>query len=91
MKILKTRHRKAIAAFGNTLRLPAVEQHSDFDAGKDLVPVADMLEIDRYAIAQMNAMQGENSRALQNLRIPSGHLQLQMYARKISAVSTSTF
>ncbi|CAL61033.1 isoleucine tRNA synthetase (Isoleucine--tRNA ligase) (IleRS) [Herminiimonas arsenicoxydans] len=42
----------------NTLRF-LLSNTSDFDAGKDLVAVADMLEIDRYAIAQMNAMQNE--------------------------------
>ncbi|HWU97619.1 MAG TPA: isoleucine--tRNA ligase [Oxalicibacterium sp.] len=42
----------------NTLRF-LMSNTSDFDAKKDLVPVADMLEIDRYAIAQMNAMQAE--------------------------------
>jgi isoleucyl-tRNA synthetase len=42
----------------NTLRF-LMSNTTDFDAKKDLVPVADMLEIDRYAIAQMNAMQAE--------------------------------
>ncbi len=42
----------------NTLRF-LLSNTSDFDAGKDLVAVADMLEIDRYAIAQMNALQAE--------------------------------
>ncbi|WP_353155598.1 isoleucine--tRNA ligase [Herminiimonas fonticola] len=42
----------------NTLRF-LLSNTSDFDASKDLVAVADMLEIDRYAIAQMNAMQNE--------------------------------
>lgn len=42
----------------NTVRF-LLSNTSDFDAAKDLVPVADMLEIDRYAIAQMNALQAE--------------------------------
>ncbi len=42
----------------NTVRF-LLSNTSDFDAAKDLVPVADMLEIDRYAVAQMNAMQAE--------------------------------
>jgi isoleucyl-tRNA synthetase len=32
---------------------------SDFDAGKDLVAVDDMFEIDRYAVANMHALQDE--------------------------------
>ena len=42
----------------NTLRF-LLANTSDFDAGKDLVAVADMLEIDRYAIANMQALQNE--------------------------------
>ena len=42
----------------NTVRF-LLSNTSDFDAAKDLVPVADMLEIDRYAIAQINALQAE--------------------------------
>jgi isoleucyl-tRNA synthetase len=42
----------------NTVRF-LLSNTSDFDAAKDLVPVADMLEIDRYAIAQVNALQAE--------------------------------
>jgi isoleucyl-tRNA synthetase len=42
----------------NTLRF-LLSNTSDFNAATDLVPVADMLEIDRYAIAQMNALQAE--------------------------------
>ena len=42
----------------NTLRF-LMSNTTDFNATTDLVPVADMLEIDRYAIAQMNALQAE--------------------------------
>ena len=42
----------------NTLRF-LMSNTSDFNASTDLVPVTDMLEIDRYAIAQMNALQAE--------------------------------
>ncbi|MFJ7565566.1 isoleucine--tRNA ligase [Herminiimonas sp. NPDC097707] len=42
----------------NTLRF-LMSNTTDFNAATDLVPVADMLEIDRYAIAQMNALQAE--------------------------------
>lgn len=42
----------------NTLRF-LMSNTTDFNASTDLVPVADMLEIDRYAIAQMNALQAE--------------------------------
>jgi isoleucyl-tRNA synthetase len=42
----------------NTLRF-LLSNTSDFDAKKNLVAVDDMLEIDRYAIAQMAAMQNE--------------------------------
>jgi isoleucyl-tRNA synthetase len=40
----------------NTLRF-LLANTSDFDASKDLVAVKDMLEIDRYAIAQCQALQ----------------------------------
>ncbi|PRC94864.1 isoleucine--tRNA ligase [Solimicrobium silvestre] len=42
----------------NTLRF-LLANTSDFDATKDLVAVADMLEIDRYAVANMQALQNE--------------------------------
>ena len=42
----------------NTLRF-LLANTSDFDATKDLVAVADMLEIDRYAIANMQALQND--------------------------------
>jgi isoleucyl-tRNA synthetase len=42
----------------NTLRF-LLANTSDFDPKKDAVPVAEMLEIDRYAIAQMAAMQAD--------------------------------
>ncbi|MNR83552.1 Isoleucine--tRNA ligase [compost metagenome] len=42
----------------NTVRF-LLSNTSDFDASKDLVAVGDMLEIDRYAVSQMNAMQAE--------------------------------
>ncbi|MDO9420620.1 MAG: isoleucine--tRNA ligase [Herminiimonas sp.] len=42
----------------NTLRF-LMSNTTDFNAATDLVPVADMLEIDRYAIAQMNVLQAE--------------------------------
>ena len=42
----------------NTLRF-LLSNTSDFDANKDMVAVDDMLEIDRYAIAQLNALQHE--------------------------------
>jgi isoleucyl-tRNA synthetase len=42
----------------NTLRF-LLANTSDFDAKKDLLPVAEMLEIDRYAIANMQALQDE--------------------------------
>ncbi|MFC7298810.1 isoleucine--tRNA ligase [Herminiimonas aquatilis] len=42
----------------NTLRF-LMSNTTDFNAATDMVPVADMLEIDRYAIAQMNALQAE--------------------------------
>ena len=42
----------------NTLRF-LLANTSDFDAGKDLVDVADLLEIDRYAVANMHTLQNE--------------------------------
>lgn len=42
----------------NTLRF-LMSNTTDFNPATDLVPVADMLEIDRYAIAQMNALQAD--------------------------------
>jgi isoleucyl-tRNA synthetase len=42
----------------NTLRF-LLANTSDFDATKDMVAVSDMLEIDRYAIANMQALQDD--------------------------------
>ncbi|HVL75284.1 MAG TPA: isoleucine--tRNA ligase [Noviherbaspirillum sp.] len=42
----------------NTLRF-LLANTSDFDPGKDAVPVAELFEIDRYAIARMAELQGE--------------------------------
>jgi isoleucyl-tRNA synthetase len=42
----------------NTLRF-LLANTSDFDASKDAVPLAEMLEIDRYALARAAAFQGE--------------------------------
>lgn len=42
----------------NTLRF-LLANTTDFDAKKDMVAVADMLEIDRYAVANMQALQNE--------------------------------
>jgi len=42
----------------NTLRF-LLANTSDFDANKDMVAVADMLEIDRYAVANMQALQSD--------------------------------
>ncbi len=42
----------------NTLRF-LLANTSDFDPGKDAVPVAELLEIDRYAIAAMAQLQGD--------------------------------
>ena len=42
----------------NTLRF-LLANTADFNAGKNLLPVAEMLEIDRYAIANMQVLQDE--------------------------------
>jgi len=42
----------------NTLRF-LLANTSDFDAGKDMVAVSDMLEIDRYAVASMQVLQDD--------------------------------
>ena len=42
----------------NTLRF-LLANTSDFDIAKDAVPVAELLEIDRYAIANMSALQAD--------------------------------
>ncbi|RQO35803.1 isoleucine--tRNA ligase [Herminiimonas sp. KBW02] len=62
----------------NTVRF-LLSNTSDFDAAKDLVPVADMLEIDRYAIAQMNALQAEIQAHYQVYEFHPVVSKLQMY------------
>jgi isoleucyl-tRNA synthetase len=62
----------------NTLRF-LLANTSDFDPKKDAVPVADLLEIDRYAIARMAELQAE---ILQNYEVFEFHpvvAKLQMY------------
>ncbi|WP_373988561.1 isoleucine--tRNA ligase [Duganella sp. BuS-21] len=56
-EILK-RVTEAYRRIRNTLRF-LLANLSDFDASKDAVPVAELLEIDRYAIANMAALQKE--------------------------------
>jgi isoleucyl-tRNA synthetase len=62
----------------NTLRF-LLANTSDFDAGKDAVPVAELLEIDRYAIVRMAELQKE---ILQHYEVYEFHpvvAKLQMY------------
>ncbi|MFC7513393.1 isoleucine--tRNA ligase [Herbaspirillum sp. GCM10030257] len=62
----------------NTLRF-LLANTSDFDPRKDAVPVADLLEIDRYAIARMAELQAD---ILQNYEVFEFHpvvAKLQMY------------
>ena len=60
-EILK-RVTEAYRRIRNTLRF-LLANLSDFDAAKDAVPAAELLEIDRYAIANMAALQAEIGRA----------------------------
>jgi isoleucyl-tRNA synthetase len=62
----------------NTLRF-LLANTSDFDAGKDALPVSELLEIDRHAIARMAEMQSE---ILQHFAVYEFHpvvAKLQMY------------
>ncbi|HYD97712.1 MAG TPA: isoleucine--tRNA ligase [Noviherbaspirillum sp.] len=62
----------------NTLRF-LLANTSDFDPKKDALPVAELLEIDRYAIARMAQLQGE---ILQHFEVFEFHpvvAKLQMY------------
>jgi isoleucyl-tRNA synthetase len=62
----------------NTLRF-LLANTSDFDPAKDALPVADLFDIDRYAIARMAQLQGE---ILQHYEVFEFHpvvAKLQMY------------
>ncbi len=54
----------------NTLRF-LMANTADFDAAKDAVPVAELLEMDRFALAQAQAMAAAVAARLRALRIPS--------------------
>ncbi|WP_019141575.1 isoleucine--tRNA ligase [Noviherbaspirillum massiliense] len=62
----------------NTLRF-LLANTSDFDINKDAVPVADMLEIDRYAIARMDELQKEIGRHFEAYEFHPVVAKLQMY------------
>ncbi len=55
----------------NTLRF-LLANVSDFDPGKDAVPVAEMLEIDRYAAEPRLAVPGRGAGPLRGVRVPPG-------------------
>lgn len=76
-EILK-RVTEAYRRIRNTLRF-LLANTSDFDPAKDAVPVADLLEIDRYAIVHMAALQAD---ILQHYKAYEFHpvvSKLQMY------------
>jgi len=76
-EILK-RVTEAYRRIRNTLRF-LLANTSDFDLAKDAVPIADLLEIDRYAIASIAALQAD---VLQHYKVFEFHpvvSRLQMY------------
>ncbi len=62
----------------NTLRF-LLANTSDFDPKTDAVPVAELLEIDRYAIARMAQLQGEILQHFEGFEFHPVVAKLQMY------------
>jgi isoleucyl-tRNA synthetase len=62
----------------NTLRF-LLANTSDFDAGKDAVPMEELFEIDRYAIARMEELQKDIERHYQDFEFHPVVAKLQMY------------
>ena len=62
----------------NTLRF-LLANTSDFDPKKDAVPVAELFEIDRYAIARMAQLQGEILQHFEGFEFHPVVAKLQMY------------
>ncbi|MGN6388469.1 MAG: class I tRNA ligase family protein, partial [Burkholderiaceae bacterium] len=76
-EILK-RVTEAYRRIRNTLRF-LLANTSDFDPAKDAVPVAELVEIDRYAIANMAALQEEIVRHFETFEFHPVVAKLQMY------------
>ncbi|HEX2530413.1 MAG TPA: isoleucine--tRNA ligase, partial [Burkholderiaceae bacterium] len=76
-EILK-RVTEAYRRIRNTLRF-LLANTSDFDPTKDAIPVGDLLEIDRHAIARMAEMQAEILRHYDAYEFHPVVAQLQMY------------
>jgi isoleucyl-tRNA synthetase len=62
----------------NTLRF-LLANTSDFDAGKDAVPIDELFEIDRYAIARMAQLQREILQHYESFEFHPVAAKLQMY------------
>ncbi|MGN6390545.1 MAG: isoleucine--tRNA ligase, partial [Burkholderiaceae bacterium] len=76
-EILK-RVTEAYRRIRNTLRF-LLANTSDFDPAKDAVPVDELVEIDRYAIANMAALQDEIVRHFETFEFHPVVAKLQMY------------
>ncbi|RJG01772.1 isoleucine--tRNA ligase [Noviherbaspirillum sedimenti] len=76
-EILK-RVTEAYRRIRNTLRF-LLANTSDFDPAKDAVPTADLLEIDRYAIARMAQLQAEITQHYDAYEFHPVVAKLQMY------------
>jgi isoleucyl-tRNA synthetase len=76
-EILK-RVTEAYRRIRNTLRF-LLANTSDFDPAKDAVPMADLLEIDRYAIARMSELQAEILKHFEVYEFHPVVAKLQMY------------
>jgi isoleucyl-tRNA synthetase len=73
----------------NTLRF-LLANTSDFDPAADAVPLADLVEIDRYALARAAALQEEFLKHYEAYEYHPVVAKLQVYCSRISARSTST-
>ena len=69
----------AYRRFRNTIRF-LLANTSDFDIKKDAVPVAEMVELDRWAIARMKALQEEILDKYDQYQFHTAYAALQLFA-----------
>ena len=69
----------AYRRFRNTIRF-LLANTSDFDIKKDAVPVAEMVELDRWAIARMKALQEEILDKYDHYQFHTAYAALQLFA-----------
>ena len=73
----------------NTLRF-LLANTSDFDPGSDAIPVGELLELDRYALAQVRVLADACRADYDRYEFHLVVQRLQTYCSEISAASTST-